>query len=207
MRGSGAHGKRDRLGSVAGSDRHEGPGSVRVTEVTETPVRPTAPIPPPETKERVMSSAEASTETPRIVVGVDGSQSSKAALAWAARQATLTRLPLAVVAAWEIPTYGWSIPQPDALDLHADAEAMLAAAIDEVLGADPGVELSTLAIEGHPALVLTEESKSASLIVVGSRGHGEFVGMLLGSVSEFLTAHAHCPVVVIRDGEGAKPAG
>jgi len=53
-------------------------------------------------------------------------------------------------------------------------------------------------IDGHPAPVLVEASKGAELLVVGSRGHGEFVGMLIGSVSEYCAAHALCPVLVHR---------
>ncbi|HUZ20246.1 MAG TPA: universal stress protein [Acidimicrobiales bacterium] len=142
----------------------------------------------------------------RIVVGVDGSQSSKAALAWAVREAKLTAVPLVVITAWELPIYGWSAPLSMDVDLEADAKKMLDDAVGEVLGGEPGIEVSAVVLEGHPAPLLTEESKTASLMVVGSRGHGEFVGMLLGSVSEFLTTHAHCPVVVVRDGNGGGAA-
>lgn len=139
-----------------------------------------------------------------IVVGVDGSEHSKVALAWAARQAALTSSTLVVVTAWHLPVnYGWGVPLPDDLDFEADAKAMLESVIKEVLGSDPGIALNTHVTEGHPARVLTEESKGASLIVVASRGHGEFAGMLLGSVSEYLTAHSHCPVVVVRDAQEA----
>ncbi len=127
--------------------------------------------------------------TPPIVVGVDGSPSSKAALAWAARQAELSHVPLLVVSSWRSGTsYGWP-----------SAEAIIEDCLTEVLGPDPGIDIGTLVLEGHPAPVLTEQSKTASLIVVGSRGRGEFAGMLLGSVSEFLSTHAHCPVLIVRD--------
>ncbi|HUZ20310.1 MAG TPA: universal stress protein [Acidimicrobiales bacterium] len=151
-----------------------------------------------------MSATQQNTSGPkRIVVGVDGSASSKAALAWAARQAKLTGTPLVVVVTWEFPTsYGWPYQLPADLDLAGDAAAMLGATVSEVLGPHAGVDLSSAVVEGHPAPTLVEESKTASLVVVGSRGHGEFAGMLLGSVSEFLTTHAHCPVVVVRDDGG-----
>ena len=67
-----------------------------------------------------------------------------------------------------------------------------------MLGPGSSVEPTLAIIEGHPALVLDHESRTASLLVVGSRGHGEFIGMLLGSMSEFLATHARCPVVIIR---------
>jgi nucleotide-binding universal stress UspA family protein len=135
----------------------------------------------------------------RIVVGVDGSKPSKAALAWAAHQARTTGTALVAVAAWEYPTsYGWSPPWPPEYDPGRDARHMLEETVREVLGEDPDITLETEALEGHPAPVLLEFSKGAALLVVGSRGHGEFAGMLIGSVSEFLVAHAHCPVVVVR---------
>lgn len=135
-----------------------------------------------------------------VVVGVDGSPSSKAALAWAARFATMADVPLTVIAAWRYPpNYGWSPPFPEEWNPETDARTMLDHEVKEVLGSEPGITLTTLVLEGPPAQVLTESSSAASLIVVGSRGRGEFAGMLLGSVSEFLTAHAHCPVVVVRD--------
>lgn len=141
-------------------------------------------------------------KTSRIVVGVDGSPSSKAALAWAAEQARITGSRLIVVSTWHFPlNYGWMPPWPEDLDLAGDSKTLLEGAIAEVIGSDSETEIATEVIEGHPATVLTELSKTASLVVVGSRGHSEFAGMLLGSVSEFLTAHAHCPVAVIREPE------
>jgi nucleotide-binding universal stress UspA family protein len=137
----------------------------------------------------------------RIVVGIDGSLPSRAALAWAGRQAVLTAAPLTVVTTWAYPTSaGFMVTWPENIDFEADARSELEKAVEDVLGPDPGIEVTTSVIEGVPSLVLVEESKAAALIVVGSRGHGAFAGMLLGSVSEFLATHAHCPVVIIRDG-------
>jgi nucleotide-binding universal stress UspA family protein len=149
-----------------------------------------------------MSQAANSASTRRIVVGVDGSPSSKEALAWAAAQARLTGLRLDAVATWHPPlSYGWAPPWPEGFNLEAESRRALEETVTEVLGPDPDIEVTTEVVEGYPAHVLTEQSKRASLMVVGCRGHGEFAGMLLGSVSEFLTTHAHCPVVVIRDHE------
>ena len=134
-----------------------------------------------------------------IVVGLDGSKRSKEALRWAADYARLTGTKLHAIAAWYVPgTYGWAA-LPSDWTPEIDAKKMVEAELAEVLGSDPGVEVSTAVEQGHPAQVLAEASKHASLIVVGSRGRGEFAGMLLGSVSRFLTSHAHCPVVIIRD--------
>jgi len=134
-----------------------------------------------------------------IVVGVDGSEPSRRALRWAADQAKLTGAELTVVTTWEYPpTLGWAPPYPSDFDPNADAEKAVRATIDTVLGADPGVVVHLRVSEGHPAFVLTGAAKGAELLVVGSRGHGAFAGMLLGSVSEYCAAHAPCPVVVVR---------
>ena len=137
---------------------------------------------------------------PRIVVGVDGSDSSLRALDWAARQAELTRVALEVIMTWEFPvTYGWSPQFPTDWDPRAD----IAKSLDEIIGwlrqAHPAVDIHPRVLEGHPAPVLIEASRGAELLVVGSRGHGEFAGMLLGSVGEHCVTHAHCPVAVVRE--------
>jgi nucleotide-binding universal stress UspA family protein len=141
-----------------------------------------------------------SDESGRIVVGVDGSKASKDALAWAARQAQLTGARLQVIMTWHVPTaaYGAPIPLPTDYDFISDSEHELAQVIHEVLGDHPGVDVSAVVLEGHPATRLIEASAGAELVVVGSRGHGAFTGMLLGSVSEHCVSHASCPVVVVR---------
>ncbi|MHB1508346.1 MAG: universal stress protein [Acidimicrobiales bacterium] len=139
----------------------------------------------------------------RIVVGVDGSDSAKAALAWAAGQALLTGASLQVVISWEIPsTYGWATPLPEDLDFEADARKVLTETVAEVVGSEESerLELTLSIVEGHPAAVLLREAKGSALVVVGSRGHGSFSGMLLGSVGLHLATHASCPVVIVRDG-------
>jgi nucleotide-binding universal stress UspA family protein len=136
----------------------------------------------------------------RIVVGIDGSPASIEALAWAGRQASLTTASLEIVMTWDWPaSYGWALPYPSDYD---PAESTRAAAVEAASGLRanyPNIEISTRVEEGHPAPVLVEASKGASLLVVGSRGHGEFVGMLIGSVSEFCATNAHCPVLIHRD--------
>jgi nucleotide-binding universal stress UspA family protein len=136
----------------------------------------------------------------RIVVGVDGSDSSVRALEWAARQAELTHDVLDVVATWEWPpNFGWSPPFPEGWDPQADTTKILDEILVQLRQAHPDVAVRSRVVEGHPAPVLIEASLSAELLVVGSRGHGEFTGMLLGSVGEHCTTHAYCPVVVVRD--------
>ena len=138
------------------------------------------------------------------MVGVDGSPSSKDALRWAARQADATGAVIEVVTTWEWPTsFGWVPPYPDDYNPEVDATKALEQTIAEVLGPDPRVSVRTTVTEGHPAPVLIDRSRGADLLEVGSRGHGEFAGMLLGSVSEHCVTNAHCPVVVLRPRRGA----
>jgi nucleotide-binding universal stress UspA family protein len=136
----------------------------------------------------------------RIVVGVDGSMSSSAALDWAARQAELTGAHVEVVMAWEWPmVYGAPYAFPVEYDPMADATRVLDEVISHAAAAHPTVDFRPIVTEGHPAPALVAASKGADLLVVGSRGHGEFAGMLLGSVSEHCVTNAHCPVFVLRE--------
>jgi nucleotide-binding universal stress UspA family protein len=135
----------------------------------------------------------------RIVVGYDGSPASADALDWAARQAQLTGSTLEVVMTWQWPpTLGWSVPLPDDFDPEGDVRHSVDEALDEVRHRYPGVPLEPRVVSGHPGPVLVDASKGAALLVVGSRGHGEFAGMLLGSVSGYCATKAHCPVLVHR---------
>jgi nucleotide-binding universal stress UspA family protein len=141
----------------------------------------------------------------RVVVGVDGSDGSKAALQWAGRQAKLTGAALEVVTGWEYPAfYGWAPAMPDDVDYEDLAARAQAQMIDQVFGSDRPATLQTRVVARHPAEALVEASEGADLLVVGSRGYGGFADALLGSVSTYCVHHAHCPVTVIRpaDHEG-----
>ncbi|GAA4733825.1 universal stress protein [Modestobacter marinus] len=148
---------------------------------------------------------------PKIVVGVDGSPSSRQALRWAAGQAQLTGAQLHAVTSWRPPgTHGWETPL-DAVDWAADARRTLDTAVEEVLsrgGPSPGDadRVTRHVLPGHPAEVLLAQAADADLLVVGSRGHGGFTGMLLGSVGLHVIAHAACPVLVVR-GDRPPPSG
>ena len=137
----------------------------------------------------------------RIVVGADGSPSSIAAAEWAANQAQLTGASLEVIMTWEWP-YGYGLSMiPSNFDPKHDSETVLNDVLKPVRVAHPSITIQTSVLEGHPAPVLVKASEGADLLVVGSRGHGEFAGMLLGSVSEHCVSNAHCPVLVLRDRE------
>ncbi len=128
----------------------------------------------------------------RIVVGVDGSAPSKAALAWAVRQARLTGAVVDAVIAWEIPsTYGYPMPVGD-VDFKGIAAQVVADAITEVSSPGEPVKIRPKVVEGYPARVLLDASEGAELLVIGNRGHGGFVEALLGSVGQHCVHHATC---------------
>jgi nucleotide-binding universal stress UspA family protein len=136
----------------------------------------------------------------RIVVGVDGSASSKAALAWAVKQAGLTGAVVEAVMAWQFPvTYGgYMMPLPDTGDWAKTAAEVVAKAVAEVTSPEVRIKIRARVAEGNAAQVLLDASDGAELLVVGSRGHGGFTEALLGSVGQHCVQHADCPVVVIR---------
>jgi nucleotide-binding universal stress UspA family protein len=133
-----------------------------------------------------------------IVVGVDGSKPSLDALRWAGRQAELTGAPLVAVIAWHYPMAYWTPAVPEGVDFAGDAKRALDKAIEEAFDGKPPVEITATVVEGSPAFALISLAAKAELIVVGSRGHGAFSGMLLGSVSEHVVTNADVPVVVVR---------
>ena len=132
-----------------------------------------------------------------IVVGVDGSLTSELALRWAVEQARRTGQTVSAVAVWNFPTnYGVDYLD-DRVDWAEDARTALRTAVAHVLAGAESPRVEQHVRQGHPARVLLDAAADADLLVVGSRGHGGFAGMLLGSVSQHLAAHAPCPVLVV----------
>jgi nucleotide-binding universal stress UspA family protein len=137
-----------------------------------------------------------------IVVGIDGSAGSKAALRFAAQESDLRKTTLKVVSAWHLPTGLYTASTYVNLDLDAlekDAAGVADQQLVEVLGADRASAVDVVIRQGNAAEALLDESQEAEMLVVGSRGHGGFAGLLLGSISQQCAAHATCPVVVVRD--------
>ncbi len=138
-------------------------------------------------------------ETKPVVVGVDGSADSIRALKWAAEYAERSGAPLEAMTVFQVPVV-WGGPYamrdlPDSEDMERRAREMLAETVSSVLGEDAAVEQRVET--GHTAYALVTASRRAQLIVVGSRGHGGFTGLLLGSVSQYCVTHARCPVLVM----------
>src|SRR5579875_627959 len=133
-----------------------------------------------------------------LVVGVDGSSHSEKALQWGAHLSAAFGADMVVVSAWDYPAaIGWSYV-PDEWHPDQDMEKVLKETLHKVFGNQLPSGLRTVVREGGAAKVLLEESKGATLLVVGSRGHGGFAGLLLGSVSANVAEHAPCPVLVVH---------
>lgn len=137
-----------------------------------------------------------------MVVGMDGSEHAERALAWAIDEAKLRGARIHVVSAWHVPAtvYGGPGVVPTASvqieeTFRKAAENAAAAAVERVR--DAGVDADGNVVEGQAADALIDAAAQADLLVVGSRGHGGFVGLLLGSVSGQCAHHARCPLVIV----------
>jgi nucleotide-binding universal stress UspA family protein len=141
-----------------------------------------------------------------VVVGVDGSPTSEAATAFAFEAASLRRVPLVAVHVWRdvlvdatmAPLLDWDV-------IDSDEREVLAERLAGWTEKYPDVPVRRLVARDRPGRALVEESGRAQLVVVGSRGRGGFRGLLLGSVSQALLHHGHCPVAVVRSSRGDEP--
>jgi len=137
-----------------------------------------------------------------VVAGIDGSPESVAALSWAGRYAATTGATVRAVRAWHFPTAAGLPPEGKAPQaVTSEIEQRMRDEVGDAIAkanVPAPVQVETVIGYGHPAQVLIDESKTASLLVVGHRGHGGFHEMLTGSVAMHCVSHAACPVVVVR---------
>jgi nucleotide-binding universal stress UspA family protein len=162
------------------------------------------PIKPNKCQEHTMAAGPVTGDS-RIVVGVDGSSHSEQALRWSAQLAAMLGARLDVVTAWEYPpSFGWAAIAPD-WNPAKDMEKVATDTVLAVFGDQPPAGLTVEVREGGAAMVLLEASKGAVMLVVGSRGHGGFSGLLLGSVSAGVSEHAYCPVLIIHGDQPPPP--
>jgi len=132
-----------------------------------------------------------------IVVGVDGSAQSQSALQWAISEARLRQAQVRLVTAWYYPPLASTVGHGIIDDTFRNAaERTLAEAIETVTAA--GIAVTGKVVENSPPAALVNAAASADLVIVGSRGHGGFAGLLLGSVSTHVVHHAPCPVLIVR---------
>jgi len=134
---------------------------------------------------------------PVVAVGIDGSEHSMDALRWAARYARSFNATLRPIVAWTYPPNADFVAVPGE-EFETVAKADLDDGLKIVRAEFPDVTIDPEIVYGPPASVLIDASKAADLLVVGTRGHGGFAGMLLGSVSMHCVHHAACPVVIVR---------
>lgn len=138
-----------------------------------------------------------------VVVGIDGSADSVRALRWAAEYADRFGAPLEALTVYELQNVYGPYAMAGSVDsdvLKKRAHDALSTAVRDALGDEADVVRRVE--QGHPAKALVTASREAQLVVVGSRGHGGFAGLLLGSVSQHCVTHASCPVIVLPH-EGA----
>lgn len=138
-----------------------------------------------------------------VVVGVDGSDCSRDALRFAVGEAQMRGARLRIVTAWSVPALAYSggfaaSVDPDMFRKDMEAESATAVAFAREIA--PGLEIDATTPNAQSASALLAASEDADLLVVGSRGHGGFARLLLGSVSEQLAHHAECPLVIVRAG-------
>jgi len=138
-----------------------------------------------------------------ITVGVDGSHGAHWALEWAMQEAATRHAPLTVITVHQVAASGWTgnpiilLEDEPALEkVRRAAEEAVAKAAAQ-LGESQPASVTVRAVNGFPAQELIEASRDADLLVVGSRGLGGFARLLLGSISDQVMHHAHCPVVVV----------
>jgi nucleotide-binding universal stress UspA family protein len=154
-----------------------------------------------------------SKKAPAVVVGVDGSAGAKEALRWALDEARLRKWPVRAVHAWTFgysggsvagyPYWGGSLDAYapfgiELSDLHRAAEDLLEQALTDAGDEVRNIEIERQVVQGPAAEVLVSAATADDLLVVGSRGHGGFASLLLGSVSQQCVQHAACPVVVVH---------
>ncbi|MGY5138629.1 universal stress protein [Streptomyces nigrescens] len=134
-----------------------------------------------------------------VVVGLDDTGNSVPAVLWGAEEAAARGLPLHLLYSWGAPSAHRAPAAPEAAGTERHAAEMLRTAADLAQTGHPGVPVTTEQVGERPADALAERSAQASMVVLGSRGHGAIAGFLLGSVSLQVLGRAECPVVTVRE--------
>ena len=135
----------------------------------------------------------------RITVGVDGSKNAHAALEWAVAEATLREADLQIVNSWQLPAVSVGMAFGEYFEACQARSRALVAEASGWARERLHTTVSEVSEQGSPVELLAREAQNSTMVVVGSRGHGGFVGLILGSVSSQLAHHAACPVVVVPE--------
>lgn len=158
-------------------------------------------------KELIVTTTKSGGEIKRILVGVDGSDKSIAALKWAAELAASVQAEVEVVTAWQTPFPTFELVaiglNLDLSEINDRPEKIAEYRLEKSLVGAYGVPNPSGVVgrveEGYPGLVMVERSKEADLLVLGNRGHSPVIETLLGSVSLHCLTHAHCPVTIVKN--------
>jgi nucleotide-binding universal stress UspA family protein len=165
------------------------------------PVDPDRPFHPHDEHDAMRTAGEEAEQQPTaaVVVGIDGSEQSRAALLWAMRYATLTGATVEPVAVWHQPVQFSDVPPPPADDFQRQAHQWLAEAVSgsQDSAGDPAPPVWAHIEQGDPSQVLLAYSDRAQLLVLGNHGRGALGAMVLGSVAQRCAHHARCPVLVV----------
>lgn len=133
-----------------------------------------------------------------IIVGIDGSPESVAALGWALDDAKRRETKVKAVMAFDVPWTSFFSGSYTESDYHADAQALFDKIVADIKGQFSDVDLEAELVQRKPGLALVEASQAADLLVVGSHGYGVLPGLQIGSVASYCASHAHCPVLIHR---------
>ena len=136
----------------------------------------------------------------RIIVGIDGSETSRTALRWAVGAAQARNMPLEIVHTWQMiypvePMAGVGAVQFTPQELAAEAQRLLDETVAELV--PPTVSSTRTLLEGPAGKTLVEHAKGSPMLVIGRHGHHGLLAALLGSVAEHVVHHATCPVVTV----------
>lgn len=136
----------------------------------------------------------------RVVVGVDGSDTARAALEFAVEEAVRRKAGLLVLSSWEFPAIGQPgismVPQAGQM-YQTETDTIAGEAVEHARKMRPGLSVESKSVPGDAGQLLVEEGSEAALLVVGRRGRGGILSLFLGSVSRYVADNAPCPVTVV----------
>lgn len=187
---------------VMGSGRRFDPGRVRLGSVA-THVSAHAPCPVIVAREPADSELAVGPNAGQIVVGIDGSDVSAAAVEFAFEEASWRARSIVAVHAWDSHRAVWAVDRAASDDLEEAAAKTLAEALSGWSEKFPGIEIAQRVVRAHPVRALLDQSAGAYLLVLGSHGRGRFGQMVLGSVSQSLLRHASTSIAIVRNNNGS----
>ena len=137
-----------------------------------------------------------------VVAGVDNAAAEDPVLRAAHTEANVMKRPLVILHAWQEMVFATPFDMPvmlsDPLSIDGELRSLIEESLERYRGEFPDVQAELEVVQGYPREALVDRSRTASALVVGARGKGGFLGLLLGSTSRHVVRHSHCPVIVVR---------